>query len=110
MLVDLWSQVGILTGNSALTSYFKSSQEHISLSWFLIVTILFFDVVVPLIRNKLDFSFRFFVLFTKKYDVVLVHQSFFRQMWHVKSLLVKSKFMSVGFDVTSMCRRIRVRF
>ena len=38
------------------------------------------------------------------------HQCSIRLMWHVKSVLVKSKFVSVAFSVTSKYLRMSLRF
>ena len=38
------------------------------------------------------------------------HHCLVRQMWHVKSVQVRSKFVSVGFVVKSKSRRLSVRF
>ena len=52
MLDELWTQVGILNGNSASTSDFNWSQEHISVPCSRSVPVLYFYVVMPLIWNK----------------------------------------------------------
>ena len=49
MLDEIWTQVGFLTGNSASTSDFNWSQEHISVNYFVLVEIFYCDEIVPLI-------------------------------------------------------------
>ena len=49
MLDDLGTQVGFLTENSASTSDFNWSQEHIKANRFASVAVLFIDEFMPLI-------------------------------------------------------------